>query len=199
MLLPRWSYPLALAIAVSFVAPVAFAPHDAHASVAITLTLPDMVEKSDAIVVGLPKSKVSKWEGGRIVTYTTVAIDTSVAGTPKAGSSVVVRTLGGVVDGIGQIAHGEAVLPMDKPIMLFLRPSLADKTSLSVVGMAQGALPVEIGSDKIARVVARPVDIVLTPKPGETKTEPAMITLSGKALPDAIKDVRTIWIARGKK
>jgi hypothetical protein len=206
MLLPRWRFSLALATALAvptaLIGSVAFCTHEAQASVVLTLTLPELVEKSDSIVVALPKSKVSKWEGGRIVTYTTIAIDTAVAGAAKAGDTLVVRTLGGVVDDIGQIAHGEAVLPLDKPIMLFLRPSVAEKTAtkaLAVVGMAQGAMALEIGTDKVTRVVARPMDLVLVPKPSEPKAVAASATLSGKPLPDAVKDIRTLWAARAKK
>jgi hypothetical protein len=189
----------ALAAATALVGSVVYAPHEAHASVVLTLTLPELVDKSDSIVVALPKSKVSKWESGRIVTYTTIAIDTAVAGAAKAGDTIVVRTLGGVVDDIGQIAHGEAVIPLDKPIMLFLRPSLASSKTLSVVGMAQGAMALETGTDKITRVTAHPMDLVLVPKPSDPKAVPASATLTGKPLPDAVKDIRTLWAARAKK
>lgn len=205
MLLPRWRFSLALATALAvptaLIGSVAFFTHEAQASVVLTLTLPELVEKSDSIVVALPKSKVSKWEGGRIVTYTTIAVDTAVAGAAKAGDTIVVRTLGGVVDDVGQIAHGEAVLPLDKPIMLFLRPSVADKSAktLAVVGMAQGAMALEVGTDKVTRVVARPMDLVLVPKPSDPKAVAASTTLTGKPLPDAVKDIRTLWAARAKK
>jgi hypothetical protein len=204
MLLPRWRFSLALATALAVptavVGSVAFFSHDAHASVVLTLTLPELVDKSESIVVALPKSKVSKWEGGRIVTYTTIAIDTAVAGAAKAGDTLVVRTLGGVVDDIGQVAHGEAVLPLDKPLMLFLRPSAATTIkTLTVVGMAQGAMALEVGTDKITRVTPRPMDLVLLPKPSDPKAVPASTTLTGKPLPDAVKDIRTLWAARAKK
>jgi hypothetical protein len=206
MLLPRWRFSLALATALAvptaLIGSVAFCTHDAHASVVLTLTLPELVEKSDSIVVALPKSKVSKWEGGRIVTYTTIAIDTAVAGAAKAGDTLVVRTLGGVVGDVGQIAHGEAVLPLDKPIMLFLRASVAEKSAqktLAVVGMAQGAMSLEVGTDKVTRVVARPMDLVLVPKPSDPKAVAASATLDAKPLPDAVKDIRTLWAARAKK
>ena len=71
-----------------------------------------------------------------------------------------------------------------------------------VTGMAQGAMSVEIGADKIARVVARPADLVLVPN---AKVDPklqkpaAALTLGGKALPTAIADIRSAWAARAKK
>ncbi|MBI2395713.1 MAG: hypothetical protein HYV09_39470 [Deltaproteobacteria bacterium] len=186
----------------------AVAPHAAHASTAIALSVEDLVDRSETVVVGIPKSKTSRWEGGRIITYTTVAIDTAVAGAggKKAGESIVVRTLGGTVDGIGQITHGEAVLPVDKPMVLFLRAmppgGKALAGALTVTGMAQGALAVEVGPDKVARVIARPVDLVLVPNAKvdpKTAPKPAAETLAGKALPTVVTELRALWAARGKK
>jgi len=185
----------------------ALAPHSAHASTAIALSVEDLVDKSEHLIVGLPKSRLSRWEGGRIVTYTTVAVDTSVGGGKKAGETVVVRTLGGQVDGIGQITHGEAVLPVDKPVVLFLRALPAGNAkavagSLTVTGMAQGALPVEVGVDKVPRITPHPVDLVLVPNvkvDPKTAPKPAAEALAGKPLTVAVTELRTLWAARAKK
>jgi hypothetical protein len=179
-------------------------PDTAHASTAIALSLPELVDRSEAVVVGIPKSRTSRWESGRIVSYTTVAIDTAVAGSAKAGDVVTVRTMGGVVDGIGQITHGEAVLNIDKPVMLFVRPvpagGKAMAGSLAVVGMAQGVLPIEIGADKVARVVSQPTDLVLVPNAKATvPPKPAGAQLGGLPLANALTEVRTAWAARAKK
>lgn len=203
-------FPLVLAFAFAACAvslgTATLTPPSAYASTAIALSLDDLVDRSETVIVAIPKSKQSRWESGRIVTYTTVAIDTAVAGKGKAGETMTVRTLGGVVDDIGQITHGEAVLPLDKPIVLFLRavPSgtKAQAGSMVVTGMAQGAMAVEIGADKVARVVARPADLVLVPN---AKIDPklqkpaAAVALGGKALPTAITEIRTAWAARAKK
>jgi len=204
------NFPLVLAL--SFAACAAslgtatLTPPSAYASTAISMSLDDLVDRSESVVVAIPKSKVSRWESGRIVTYTTVAIDTAVAGAGKAGETVTVRTLGGVVDDIGQITHGEAILPIGQPLVLFLRAMPAGPKiiagSMVVTGMAQGVLPVEIGPDKVARVIARPTDLVLVPN---AKVDPklqkpaAAVTLGGKALPSAITEIRTAWAARAKK
>ncbi len=200
----RLALTFGFASAATTFAPAVLAPHAAEASTAVMLTLEDLVDKSEAVVVGIPKSKLSRWESGRIVTYTTVAIDTAVAGNAKAGESVVVRTYGGVVDGIGQITHGEAVLPLDKPIVLFVKrvpdvkPDVKTPTSY-VVGMSQGALPVEIGADKVARIVARPTDLVLVPPKAAPAAKPAVVALAGKPVSAAVTDIRTVWAARAKK
>lgn len=179
-------------------------PQSAHASTAIALTLPELCDKSDSVVVGIPKSKISRWESGRIVTYTTVAVDTAVAGGSKAGDTITVRTLGGVVDDIGQITHGEAVLSIGKPMMMFLRPMAANPKALAgslvITGMSQGALPIEIGTDKVARVTALASDLVLVPNAKTpVAAKPAGAVLGGLALPNALAEVRTAWAARAKK
>lgn len=174
---------------------------EAHASTVVAMTLPDLVDKSDLVVVGIPKSRVSRWEGGRIITYTTVAVDQAIGGDAKAGGSVVVRTYGGVVDGIGQITHGEAVLKPGAPVLLFLRPLPAGtkptEPSLAVTGMAQGALPIVVGTDKVARVVPDTSQLALVQKPAE-KLPPASVAVANKPLSDTITSVKTLWASKKK-
>ena len=175
---------------------------DAHASTVIALTLPALVERSETLVVAIPKSSVSRWESGRIVTYTTVGIDQAVAGVAKAGGTLVVRTYGGVVDGVGQITHGEAVLKPGTPMLLFLRPlppsTKPEEPSLAVTGMAQGAVPIVIGKDKVARVSPDVTQLALVQKPLE-KLPPAAVALNGKALTDTLAEVRVLWTAHAAK
>jgi hypothetical protein len=182
----------------------ALTPSEGKASVVVAMTLKDLVDRSESVVVGLPKSRTSRWEGGRIVTYTTVAIDTSVAGSGKAGETLTMRTLGGVVDGIGQIVHGEAVLKLGAPVMIFvgsLSTSYATTVmagSRSVVGMSQGVLPVVVGTDKIPRIGLSATDLTLVTPP-DAKTVPAHVATNGRAVVDVTTEVRLLWAARAKK
>lgn len=174
----------------------------AEASTVVAMTLPDLVDKSDLVLVGIPKSRVSRWEGGRILTYTTVAVDQAIGGDVKAGGTVVVRTYGGVVDGIGQITHGEAVLKPGTPMLLFLRPlppgTKPSEPSVAVTGMAQGALPIVVGVDKVARVVPDVSQLALVQKPTE-KLPPASVAVAGKPLTDTVTSVRALWAAKDAK
>ncbi len=207
--------PAALFFAVAAVTPVMLgvvdlgtpsgAVRSAHASAMLSLTLDDLVDKSDVAVVGIAKSRTSRWEDGRIVSYTTVDIDTKIGGLDtKAPSTVVVRTLGGVVGDIGQKVHGEAVLPLQSKVILFLRelPAKVAPSALpgarSVTGMAQGALLVTVGEDKIARVAANVADLTLVPNPN-AKTVPAHVAVAGRPALDVVADLRTLWTAHGKK
>ncbi len=174
----------------------------AEASTVVAMTLPDLVDKSDLVFVGIPKSRVSRWEGGRILTYTTVAVDQAIGGNVKAGGTVVVRTYGGVVDGIGQITHGEAVLKPGTPMLLFLRPlppgTKPSEPSVAVTGMAQGALPIVVGTDKVARVVPDVSQLALVQKPTE-KLPPASVAVANKPLTDTVTSVRALWASKDAK
>ncbi len=187
------------ALATPVVLVATMTPRQASASTVIALTLPDLVDRSEIVVVGIPKSRVSRWEGGRILTYTTVAIDQAVSGDAKAGGSVVVRTYGGVVDGIGQITHGEAVLKPGVPLLLFLRSLPAGvkptEPSVSVTGMAQGALPIVVGTDKVPRLVPDTSQLALVSKPDE-KLPAAAIAVANKPLVDTVVSVRALWAAK---
>lgn len=200
----RTARPLALALALGVATPLVLSllEGSAQASTAIALTVQDLVDRSDAIVVAIPKSRVSRWESGKIFTYTTVAIDASVSGAGKAGGTFVVRTLGGTVDKIGQQVAGEAALPLDVPLVLFLRPipagTAAPTGARHVVGMAQGAFRLVLGKDKIARLEPHLDGLSLLPQPG-VKEPAAHVALGGRALGDVTTTLRAAWAKRVAK
>jgi hypothetical protein len=181
-----------------------FTAHDAVASTAIALSLDDLVEKSEVIVVATAASKTSRWEAGHIVTYTTITVEAPVAGGPKAGDALVVRTLGGTVGNIGQKTFGEAVLPVGAKLVLFLHalPPSVVATSVagarSVTGMEQGVLPVVVAEDKQAHIGALPSSLDLVP-PKKATGVPARAATEGRLLQDVLADVKALWIAHGKK
>lgn len=168
----------------------------ASASSAIALSLDDLVAKSDLVVVATAASASSKWEDGKIVTYTTLTVETSVAGKSKAGDAIVVRTLGGVVDKIGQKVFGEATLPVGSRNMLFLRP-LASGSARSVTGMEQGVFPIVVGTDKKPRIGPLPSTLNLVPSP-TPKGLPARLVAAGRLADELASDVKSLWIAHGK-
>jgi hypothetical protein len=184
------------------------------ASTAIAFSVDDLIDRSESVVVAIARSRVSKWEGGRIVTYTTLDVDESMGGSLRSGESFTVRTYGGVVDGIGQITHGEAVLPLEQPMLLFTREHIitgaskeakaATKTVLrSVTGMAQGVMQIRVATDKVARISAIAFGLSLIEKKVEDKVtkpfEAAHTTMSGRLLADVKIDLNARWAARAKK
>ena len=123
-----------------------FGPAPAQASVSVLLSLDELVRASTSVVVGTAAEKKSQWEelagGKRIVTYTKIKIDRTLAG--SAGTEIWVRTLGGSVDKIGQAVSGEAQIATGSKSVLFLMKR-GDVTM--VTAMAQGHFPV-IADDK---------------------------------------------------
>lgn len=120
----------------------------AEASVAVLMTLDELVVASQRVVIGTPTERTSRWEelpsGRRIVTYTKVTVDETLAGGP--GAEVVVRTFGGVVDDIGQQVSGEASFTIGERSLMFLAdvPDGVDGATVTIVtGMAQGQFPVD--------------------------------------------------------
>jgi hypothetical protein len=116
-------------------------PPAAEASVAVLISLADLVAASTYVVVATAGEQRSLWEetpsGRRIVTYTRLAVDRSVAG--PAEKELWVRTLGGVVEKIGQAVSGEARLAPGARSLLFLARTDA---GLVVTARAQGHYPV---------------------------------------------------------
>src|SRR5262249_11549914 len=75
----------------------------------------------------------------RIVSYVRLRVDETVRGAAPSESEIYVRTLGGQVDGVGQIVHGEAWLCAGQPCVLFLGDS--GEGFHYVTAMAQGHYP----------------------------------------------------------
>jgi hypothetical protein len=80
--------------------------------------------------------------GGRrhIVTETRARIDDVLASAVPSAGQVVVSTLGGKLDGVGELVHGQAEFSLGAPCVAFLARG-ADG-SLWVTGMSQGHYPV---------------------------------------------------------
>lgn len=113
------------------------------ASLARPLTLSELVKNSRHAIVGTPVDLFAQWEPlgnhRRIITYTMVRTEYSIDGRPPATRELLVRTLGGIVDGIGQIVPGEAVLRRGATSAVFLSEVGSDL--FAVTGMAQGHYP----------------------------------------------------------
>jgi hypothetical protein len=170
-------------------------PRSASASTFVELSVAELVSKSTLVVAGTPLDSRSLWEdsdgarGRRIVTYTRVRVDRLIDG--KVSGEVWVRTLGGAVDDIGQHVDGEAVLPAEKPSLLFLR-ALPDGTH-AVVGMAQGNYPLETPADGsaprlmaprgIGRLLSKAQPLYQSQAQPQSQSDlPARVVLAGQTL-----------------
>jgi hypothetical protein len=177
-----------LAVGLSPSAPLE-GPRSAEASVAVLISLEDLTAASTYVIVATAGEQRSAWEetpsGKRIVTYTRLKVDRAVAG--PAETELWVRTLGGVVDKIGQSVSGEAMIATGQRSLLFL--ARVD-VGLVVVGMAQGHYPiVEAEGPKTGpRIAGSPDAGMLLPRRGPTIS--ARERLVGLSLEDAVSAVQ---------
>jgi hypothetical protein len=161
-------------------------PRGADATTARLVTLEELVGYSTFVVVGTAGERHAIWEdlpsGRRIVTYTRVFVERAIVGSP--GTELGVRTLGGVVDKIGQSVAGEAQLATGSRSMLFLAKG---SNALVVAGMAQGHFPVITDEKGVPRLTTSPDTGLLVARPGPTVS--ARERLSGATLDDAASAV----------
>ncbi|WP_437594521.1 hypothetical protein [Sorangium sp. So ce1000] len=181
-------------------------PRAAQAALAIQLSLDELVAAASYVVVATAIEQRSQWEelGGarRIVTYTRLSIDRTVAGQPDG--EVWIRTLGGVVGDVGQHVSGDAQLAIGAQAMLFVARA---GSALVVSGMAQGHYPVVDGEDAarvngvtgarriaVRRLSASPDSGTVLPRPGPAIS--AREQLVGATLDTAIDAVSRAWKAK---
>jgi hypothetical protein len=171
------------------------APPEARGSVSIAITWDRLLRQSTASVVVTPIEARSVWEGGRIYTYTRVHVDRSVAGELAEGGETWVRTMGGVVEKIGQIVEGEAVLEPGRPSLLFLHAALAG--AVEVTGRGQGQFPVvtETSGTRLRVVRNNAVGALLAPhvSVSSNATRLAADVLHGRFVDDVAGEIAADW------
>jgi hypothetical protein len=189
----------ALLAALSFVL-IGLIAAAASASVSIAVTWDGLLRESTAAAVVTPVEARSAWENGRIYTYTRVRVDRAVAGDLAAGSDAWVRTLGGVVDKIGQVVEGEAVLSPGKPCLLFLHAG--PPGALEVTARGQGQFPLVADDPKLPPRVVRGHSVgALLPRaeiarPGGVATASLRLAadvVNDRLVDDVVRDVAADW------
>jgi len=115
----------------------------------------ELVARSQHVLVGEPLDAESVWEqiGQRrhIVTYTRVRALEVLAGADPKQDELMVRTLGGRVDDLGELVNGEALLQLGERGVVFVMPS---RGALAVTAMAQGHYPLlrdTAGAERLRR------------------------------------------------
>jgi len=143
-----------LAIALWLAAPHALDAR-AHASVVEALDLDALVRESDAVVVARVIRQSSLYDDrGRIVTDVEMQVEEVEKGDAVPGAAVVVRRLGGIVDGRGMRIEGEPSFEDGELVLLFGKRG--QRAYLRPVGMSQGAVRVfERDGERWARSDAR--------------------------------------------
>lgn len=128
----------------------------AEASLSKGLSLSELVHSSRFALLATPVAAASRWEkvgrSSRIVTYSTVRVEGPLDGRNPPGTQFQVRTLGGIVDDIGQVVAGEAPLQRGAASALFLQD--LGNQAFVVTGMAQGYYPVTADGRGVKRLRA---------------------------------------------
>jgi hypothetical protein len=176
---------------------------ESQASVSIAVAFDALVKDADAVALVTPSEAKSVWEDGRIITYTKVKIDQSVAG--DAGQEAWVRTLGGVVGKIGQLVDGEPVFSANKQSLLFLHKFSAG--TFEVSARAQGQFPVVYDEVTKTKKLMRSanVGVLFPPKTGtsaadevapQSTSKPlrlAQEVIHDRVVDDAVKEIASAW------
>jgi hypothetical protein len=154
----------------------------ASASVVRALSLSELVHTSRFACVGTAVNAVGRWEtigrSERIVTYSLIRLEHSVDGRPAPTRELMVRTLGGRVDGIGQVVPGEATLRLNEPATVFLED--LSKDLFAVTAMAQGHYPLVADAKGVKRLQPRTAQLELV---GDV-TGSAVKRLTGRTVPE---------------
>ena len=116
-----------------------------HATTARAVSFKNLVARSTRILHATPLEGSSRFEdigdARHIVTYSRLRVDEPIycASGASGESEILVRTLGGRVGKLGEIAHGEAQLALNEHCVVFLQAN-ADGIE-QVTEMAQGHYP----------------------------------------------------------
>lgn len=171
----------------------------AEASVSIAATLENLVEDAHVVALVEPQEARTEWQGGRIVTLTKLKVVEKVSG--EGPDTIWVKTLGGMVDNIGQAVEGEPSFVKGTRSMLFLRRStdtVVPDLHL-VVARAQGQYPLALEKARwMVRAHGR-AGLILPKK--ESADTPAMVLpkaaamarLKDRPVDDVVSEVRSMW------
>ena len=161
------------------VAAVLFLPATARALVMERVAFADLVRESDLVVVGTVTGSSSRHmdapQERRIVTDVTVRVSDVVRGVHDGGE-VVVTTLGGVVDGRGQIVPGAPRFAVGDEVVLFLstvRRTASGKAVRLPVALSQGVFFVRRTPGGRPVATPRLDDVRLVPDGGMSVPAPA--------------------------
>ncbi|HET7538414.1 MAG TPA: hypothetical protein VFK05_01035 [Polyangiaceae bacterium] len=109
------------------------------------MTLEELVHRSQHAVVGTPLSAQCRYLtiGGRpmLVTETQVRVESPLGLPPPSEGVLTMRTLGGQLNGVGELVHGQAELRVGQLCAAFFER--APDGAGWLTGMAQGHYPLE--------------------------------------------------------
>ena len=137
----------------------------AHATLVRGFTLGELVVAADAIVVGEVAWQESVWDPAwrEVYTLSWIRVGESWRGSERPGEYVVLKQIGGVLDGLERRVVGTATLGIGDEVALFAR---TDGAFHYAVGMAQGVFHVARGSGQAPVVGRGALPGLIGPAPG---------------------------------
>lgn len=123
---------------------IALAPATASATISEALSLEQLVQRADYVVVATAQAEQARRDSrGRIVTDFTLRVDEVMKGSASRGATLVMTSLGGAIGDIGMRVEGEPHPAIGARYVLFLR-TMRDGRTLRAVGMSQGVMEVQV-------------------------------------------------------
>ena len=184
-----------------FLLAVAFAmPLSAGATTMVLLTTEDMALKADDIVRAKVVSMVSKKsaDGAKIYTYTTLKPLEWIKNGGEKPDKIVIRQLGGAVDGVTQKIPGDARFTPGEEALVFLRHKSVKKHDgfYFLLGMAQTKFKIVATPDNIKMLKRDMGNISFVAKPGAkpdaSKTARSNVIKKPMILRDFIENIKNI-------
>lgn len=114
----------------------------ASAATLLAADLAQLVRMSDYVVLAKAESRASRKQAssGLIVTDVKLRIQIGLKGSAKPGDALTATLLGGSIGEVGLHVPGEAHIPSDRGVIVFLRR--ASNGELNVSGMSQGVMSI---------------------------------------------------------
>jgi hypothetical protein len=168
----RWGVCLALASAVAVAAP------PATATQMVLQSLEQMTYRADAVVRAVPTGErpVSRWTNpdgtGLIVTTTTLRVIESYSGSVRAGQTLTVEHLGGIVGDTYLMVPGMVQFRPDEEVVLFAQRSPAG--TFHVLDLSMGKF--EVGRDADGSRLLGRRDLQNVEMVGDTPESPRLLS-----------------------
>jgi hypothetical protein len=155
--------PKVVGLALLLVAAVAAS---ASAATLLAADLAQLVRMSDYVVLAKAESRASRKQesSGLIVTDVQLRVQNGLKGSAKPGDVLTATLLGGSIGDVGLHVPGEAHIPGDRGVIVFLRR--ASNGELNVSGMSQGVMSIT-GQGSSAMVMPAAPDAALV-QPDDT-------------------------------
>lgn len=141
-----------IVLRLSLVALTLMVAASAWASLVMELRVDELTKRADEVVRARVLDRISRWteDGHQIHTFTTIEVISNMKG--AAGGAIVIRQLGGEVDGVGSFVGGDAHFEVGEEVVVFLRRNPDGEPVFHLIGLAQGKFRVERTGDRVSAV-----------------------------------------------